>query len=185
MAVDWYVQVQPNHSYFVEIGLLHEDGRFVALARSNEVTTPRAGMSDVLDENWMDIDFDKMYALSGGFGLGKSSMELRNLMEERLRSSVTSGSGGASPVRKAERGFWFALDCELIVYGATEADAAVTVQGKKIQLRPDGTFTLRFALPDGKVVVDAHAVSADGAEERSIILIVERRTRRPEPSAVR
>jgi hypothetical protein len=48
-------------------------------------------------------------------------------------------------------------------------------------LRPDGTFSLRFALPDGKIVLDAHAVSADGVEEQTIIPRVERNTERPEP----
>ncbi len=188
MASNWYIEVQPNRSYLVEIGLLHRDGRFVALARSNQVTTPRAGMSEVLDEEWMDIDFDKIYALSGGFEVGKSSAELRKMMEERLKGAISSGSGAGvissfgSPVRiMKKRGFWFVLDCELIVYGATEPDATVTLQGKPVKLRPDGTFTLRFAFPDGKQVLDAHAYSADGIEERIITPIVERRTERPAP----
>ena len=45
-------------------------GRFYVLARSNVVTTPRAGVSDVIDENWADIDAkkaDRIYAMSGGF----------------------------------------------------------------------------------------------------------------------
>ncbi len=185
LASDWYIEVWPNRSYVVEIGLLHRDGRFASLARSNEVTTPRDGMSDVLDEEWMAVDFDKIYALSGGFQVGKSSAELQKLMQERLKGAVTSGSGGmASPTRPPEeKGFWFLLDCELVVYGATEPDAAVTIQGKKIALRPDGTFTARYALPDGRIVVDARAVSTDGSEERSIIPIVERKTRRPEPAS--
>ena len=183
---NWYIQVRPNRSYVVEIGLLHRDGRFRALARSNGVTTPRDGMSDVLDEEWMGIDFDKMYALSGGFEVGKSSAELQRLMLERLRSAVTSGSGAgqiSSPAKppKAARDFRFLLDCELVVYGATEPNATVTIQGKKIRTRPDGTFTLRYALPDGKIAVDARAESSDGCEERVIIPIVERNTRKPDP----
>lgn len=186
LARTWYINVQPNRSYVVEIGLLHRDGRFVALARSNQVTTPRSGMSEVIDEQWMGIDFDKMYALSGGFQIGKSSAELHKMMEEYLMGSISSGSGGmvssgASPVKIKKRGFWFVLDCELIVYGATEPDATVTMQGKPVKLRPDGTFTLRFALPDGKLVLDAKAISADKIEERNIIPIVERRTERPAP----
>lgn len=183
LARDWYIAAEPNKSYVIEIGLLHKDGRFVALARSNEVTTPRDGMSEVLDEEWMAIDFEKMYALSGGFQVGKSSAELQKLMSERLKGAITSGSGGMSPVRIREkaRGFRFELDCELVVYGSTEPDAEVTVQGKAIKLRPDGTFTLRYALPDGRIVVDAAARSADGIETRTIIPIVERKTRRPDP----
>ena len=188
MADDWYVQVGANRCYVIEIGLRHRDGRFIALARSNEVTTPRDGMSEVMDEEWMDIDFDKVYALSGGFQVGLSSQEMRKLMQQRLEGAVTSGSGAghlsslSSPSRaQKDRKFWFVLDCELIVYGATEPDATVTINGSPVQLRPDGTFTLRYALPDGRVRVDARAHSADGVEERVIIPDVERKTSRPDP----
>jgi hypothetical protein len=73
------------------------------------------------------------------------------------------------------------LDCELIVYGATEPDAMVTLAGQRVKLRPDGTFTLRFALPDGKLDLESHAYSADGMEERVIKPVVERNTDRPAP----
>jgi hypothetical protein len=118
-------------------------------------------------------------------------MELKKLMEERLMGAISSGSGAglisslSSPVKISgggkQRGFWFILDCELIVYGATEPDARVTLQGREIKLRPDGTFSLRFALPDGHYVLDAHAHSADGIEERIIVPVVDRRTERPAP----
>lgn len=93
LANHWYIHARPNRSFVIEIGLLHNDGRFVVLARSNEQTTPRDGMSEILDEEWMGIDFDKMYALSGGFEVGKSSLELKKLMEKRLWGAISSGSG--------------------------------------------------------------------------------------------
>jgi hypothetical protein len=184
---NWYINVEPNRDYWVEIGLLHHDGRYVSLARSNTVRTPRAGMSEIIDEEWMDIDFEKMYALSGGFEVGRSSLELQQAMEERLRGAISSGSGMgaisslASPVKAKPRGFWFMLDCELIVYGATEPDAKVTFKGKEVKLRPDGTFSLRFALPDGHYRMEACAESADGIEKRTIIPTVQRKTESREP----
>ena len=187
MVKCWYLNTQPNHSYYVELGLLHKDGRFVCLVQSNFVTTPRSGMSEIIDDQWMSIDFDKMYALSGGFQVGKSSEELRKLMEERFRNAITSGSGAgavsslSSPVKIKQRGFHFWLECELIIYGGTEPDAKVTMQGRPVQLRPDGTFTLRYGLPDGKFVFDCHAESSDGIEERVITPIIGRNTERPAP----
>lgn len=183
-ADNWFIDVEPDQAYAVEIGLLHDDGRFAVLARSNTVMTPRVTMSSVLDEEWMSVDFDRMYALSGGFEPGKSSEALQQLMIERLRHGVTSGSGGfssGSVVKKKDRHFWFELNCELIVYGATVPDAAVTVNGQKIRLRPDGTFTLRYALPDGNIRLEAQAVSPDKVEKRRIIPEVTRQTQRPEP----
>jgi hypothetical protein len=51
------------------------------------------------------------------------------------------------------------------------------VQGRAIKLRPDGTFSLRFALPDGKQVIPVKAVSSDNEEERTITPIVNKETK--------
>ena len=80
-----------------------------------------------------------------------------------------------------QRKFWFQLDAELIVYGATEPNARVTLQGEPVKLRPDGTFTMRFSLPDGRQIIPAVANAADGVEERTIVLAVERNTKQLEP----
>jgi len=143
-------------------------------------------MSNVIDEKWMSLqeEYERMYALSGGFAVGSSSAEMRKMFEKRLQQEISSGAlfSLSSPSYARERGFWMHVDAELIVYGATEPDANVTVQDKPIQLRPDGTFTLRFALPDGKQTIKVTAVSADGKEERTVTPEVTRQTFRPEPA---
>ena len=75
-----------------------------------------------------------------------------------------------------ERKFWLVLNTELIVYGATEPDAVVKVQGEQISLRPDGTFTLRYALPDGVQYIPVAANSADGIDTITITPIVTKQT---------
>jgi hypothetical protein len=186
---NWYIDVaNPPRSYRVDIGYLSPRGRFYVLARSNVVTTPRAGVSDVIDENWADIDAkkaDRIYAMSGGFDPTASSLELKQLFEERLRRplgspTVTSFGSGAYPPGKMRK-FWFQLDAELFVYGATEPSARVTLQGEPVKLRPDGTFTMRFSLPDSRQIIPAVATSPDGIEERTIVLAVERNTKQLEP----
>src|SRR5947209_6526124 len=187
---NWYIDVSnPPRSYRVDIGYRARSGRFYVLARSNVVCTPRAGVSDVIDENWSDIDSakaDRIYAMSAGFDPTASSLELKQLFEERLRRPLGSpavssfGSGGFGFGGKGRK-FWFQLDAELIVYGATEPNARVTLQGEPVKLRPDGTFTMRFSLPDSRQIIPAVAVSADGIEERTIVLAVERNTKQLEP----
>ena len=186
---NWYIDVaDPPRSFRVDIGYLARSGRFYVLARSNVVTTPRAGVSDVIDENWADIDAkkaDRIYAMSGGFDPGASSLELKQLFEEKLRRpmgspAVTSfGSGGLLSGRS--RKFFFQLDAELIVYGSTEPNARVTLQGEPVQLRSDGTFTMRFRLPDSRQIIPAVAIAPDGMEERTIVLAVERNTKQLDP----
>ena len=185
---NWYIDVlNPPRSYRVDIGYLTRSGRFYVLARSNVVTTPRAGISDSIDENWADVqsNYEKIYAMSGGYDPSASSLELRHLFEERLRRpmgspAITSfGSGAFQGLQP--RKFWFQIDAELIVYGATEPSAKVTLQGRPIKLREDGTFTERFALPDSRQIIPAVAISSDGVEERTIVLAVERNTKALEP----
>lgn len=74
------------------------------------------------------------------------------------------------------RGFWFAVNAEVVVYGATEPDAAVTLAGRSIKLRPDGSFSLRFSLPDGDFHLPIVAASADGMERRGAELRLSRAT---------
>jgi len=187
----WYIEVkEPPRSFRVDIGYVSRQGRFYVLARSNVVTTPRAGISDRLDENLADFDSeqaDRIFAMSSGFDQvhAGSSLELKELFEQRLRRplgspAVTSFGSGPSTNGK-NRKFWFQLDAELIVYGATEPRARVTLQGEPVKLRPDGTFTMRFSLPDGRQIIPAIAASADGVEERTVVLAVERNTKALEP----
>ncbi|MFA4857938.1 MAG: DUF4912 domain-containing protein [Candidatus Margulisiibacteriota bacterium] len=181
MARDWYIKVPlANASYCVEIGYKTPDGKFVACARSNVVTTPLDRMSDVIDEQWMVPDWDKIYSLSGGFGIGKSSAEIRALMKKRLEGESASGwvSSMSSPTKPApQRPFWMWVKTDLILYGATEPSATLTVQGKKVDLRTDGTFTMRFALPDGKIALPVEAIRDDGKERRSAQIKVERKSK--------
>ncbi len=182
LASTWYINVgSPDKSWIVDIGIVTKKGSFYLLARSNTIKTPRYGMSDKLDTEWMmpEDDYWKMFGLSGGFGVGKGSLEVREMVKKRLEEQITSAqiSSGASFYRKLqERSFWLVVNTELIVYGATEPDAKLTVQGKEIKLQPDGTFTLRFALPDGKQVIPVEATSSDGIDRRKITPIVTRKT---------
>jgi uncharacterized protein len=89
-------------------------------------------------------------------------------------TSVSSPFGGEQPARG--KGFWFNVNAELIIYGATERDASVTIGGRKIQLRPDGSFSYRFALPDGKYDLPVVAVSADETDGRAAALKFTRAT---------
>lgn len=180
-ARNWYINVsEANRTYIVDIGFLAPDGRFIAMARSNAVTTPRDGISDVIDEEWMTIDFERIYALSGGFGIGKSSGEIKKLMEKWLTQQKASGwvSSISSPFGgPRERPFFLVANTELIVYGATEPTAQLFVQGKRVELRRDGTFTMRFALPDGRQVIPIEAIRDDGLDRRSIEFRVDKGTK--------
>ena len=111
------------------------------------------------------------------------SLEVTELIRRQLEHGVSSigaaqlglpaspaaafGAVSSPSVRPEQpRGFWFNVNAELVVYGATEPDATVTIGGRRIRLRRDGSFSLRFALPDGQYELPVAAHSADGGETR-------------------
>lgn len=183
---NWYVDVaDPPSHYRMEVGYLSLDGQFYPLARSNEVMTPPAGTSDAVDDNWSDVaeQADRIFAMSGGYSPRGASRELQELLEERLRRPLGTpmktrfGNGAAMPQKQLQ----FAVDAEIIVYGAADRDAHVTLEGEPIQLREDGTFAVRLSMPDRRQVIPVVASSYDGVEQRTIIIAVERNTKVMEP----
>ncbi len=81
--------------------------------------------------------------------------------------ATSSLAGGERPV---PAGFWLKVNAELVIYGATEPNARVTMGGRLIQLREDGTFSYRFALPDGRYELDIQAESVTDDVRRARLL---------------
>jgi len=188
-AGSWYVHAPAGgRDYRCEAGLVTPAGEFIGLAASNTVSLPAARVSDQTDERWLAVspDFEKLLELSGVEYIGRGSGEVAKSLAQRWEMllsvfsraaswGVSSLASGAAP-RPAEKSFRLAADCELVLYGATEPDAFVTVAGRRIKLNPDGTFSMRFALPDGATDLPVSAMSADEKQARKIELSVTRRT---------
>ncbi len=83
-------------------------------------------------------------------------------------------SASAPPIRP--RQFWLIADAELIVYGATEPDATVTIGGRPIKLNPDGTFRFQMSFQDGLIDYPIMAVAVDGEQTRSVHMKFNRET---------
>ncbi len=186
-ANNWYINMGiPARSYCVDLGLLTLEGGFVTIVRSNVIYLPRETLSSVTDQAWMQIrsEFDKLMKLAGLDKTGISSAEAMKILIQRVENIAPISSGGISSggsvvswgkMKKIKK-FWLMADAELIVYGATERDAQLTVQGQPIELKPDGTFSLRFALPDGKQEIPIVAVSKDKTDTQKITITVQRKT---------
>jgi uncharacterized protein len=149
-----------------------------------------------------DAIYDQMYNLAQGpdarrvDGSMFGSMQQAKVHEQVLSSFVfpsgvglwalptasgagltASGAGlfsGSLPARP--RQFWLVADAELIVYGATEPDAHVTVGGRPIELTPDGTFRFQMSFQDGLLDFPIFAVAADGEQTRAIQMRFTRET---------
>lgn len=180
-ANNWYINVErPNRSYCAELGLVGPDGRFVLLSRSNVVRTPRAGPSEVIDEEWMTISAIERYHPHPGRLPSSPEMVSAGLEHMALEMGsgfvagiASPGMGVAAPERKA---FWLNASVEVIIHGATQPGSTVTIQGLPVKLRADGTFSARFQLPDGEQIVPIEAVSRDGSMRRSVTTRLARKT---------
>lgn len=185
---NWYLDVyNPPKSYQLDIGYLAPGGKFFCLARSNVVNTPPATAGDAFDKNWADVakDFDRIFALSGGYSESEANGDLKEVFEERLQRPIGDSAGmqfgpGAAGCESGGN-FDFQVDTELIVHGVTHPDAHVTLRGEPVKIRSDGTFAIRFNLPDRRHVLPMVASSRDGGQQRTIVLAVDRNTKVMEP----
>ena len=186
---NWFIDIREPLRCRVEIGYLTATRRFQALARSNAVQTPPASQCDTLDAHWGEIvgDCDRIYAMSGGFSPENNSTELQELFEERLRRpmgppvSRTASDADSEDESQSPMGFQLEVDAEMIVYGVTQPEAYVTLQGEPVKVQPDGTFRVRGDLPNKRQVLPIIASTADGVERQTVVLAVERNTKSMEP----
>jgi hypothetical protein len=93
----WYFGVnRPGHSLAADIGLRTSNGRFLTLARSNFITMPRDGVSDVIDEEWMitEEEFWKIYGIGG-----LSSQEVGEMWRQRRGTVLLPGCSPGTGAR--------------------------------------------------------------------------------------
>ena len=74
------------------------------------------------------------------------------------------------------RSFWLVADAELIVYGATDPSAKLTIGEEEVPLAADGTFRLQVPFRDGSQKYEIKAVDASGDQEKSITMKFDRIT---------
>jgi hypothetical protein len=82
------------------------------------------------------------------------------------------GSGSESP----SEDFWFRVNAEVVLFGSTRPGSRVTIFGRPVELRPDGSFTFRCALPDGRFEVPMQAVGPQELDVRQAVLTLARQT---------
>ncbi len=74
------------------------------------------------------------------------------------------------------RSFWLVADAELIVYGATDPSAKLTIGDEEVPLAADGTFRLQVPFRDGSQKYEIKAVDTSGNQEKRITMKFDRAT---------
>ena len=124
-------------------------------------------------------------ATTGQRRLGRGSETFHELDQAGLSELNASGAGlwasgrnesGIGVVAPRQRSFWLVADAELIVYGATDPSAKLTIGGEEVPLSSDGTFRIQVPFRDGQQFYAIEAVAVDGEQKRNITLNFDRNT---------
>ena len=179
---NWYVPLDdPQKIYRVALGYKTSNDRFHMLVRSNKVEMPEPGGSDAVDEHWTDIaeDYQRFFAMSGGYSDDHNNGELQEVFETQLRRPMTAPKFtkfGVTPNHNGE-GLHFQVEAEMIVFGTTDPNATVFLADEPVDVQSDGAFAARVPMPDRRQVLPVVASSRDGSLQRTIVLAIERNTK--------
>lgn len=90
-ARSWYICLPPSGRYAFDLGLKHQDGRFLSLMQSNWILLPPAEPSHLTgDEEWAIIEekYEQLLKISGGMemaGRGGSAEAVPHVLRHRVR----------------------------------------------------------------------------------------------------
>ena len=171
---NWFLNVDdPPGTFLVEIGYRSRDRQFFSLVSSNTVVTPQNYIQESM--GWSESAWNMLTASTMVSPFEGKAIEADH-------SPDAEHPGGTSRPRRTA--FSLAVDAEVVIKGQTSPDAQLTVRGERIFLREDGTFLIRYHLPERRHVFPVAAVSRDGIDTKTIVLSVERNTKNLE-TAVR
>ncbi len=142
---------------------------------SNHVTSEQNGIHERLYQAATNITLRRKVG---------SEEFMENVNSTNQNDNLTDSSAGkwSSGLNESGRGiiknrsFWLVADAELIVYGATEPSAKLTIGGEDVPLAADGTFRIQVPFRDGTQKYDIKAVDVSGAQEKSISMKFDRAT---------
>jgi hypothetical protein len=166
----WFIPVdKPAQQLKLEIGYTSAKGQFFPMARSNKVATPSPGTRGKV-------------SLGDSQSSSPEEFHIREVHDTRPAPfaflAERSDQGGTID---GTQEFPFQLEAELIVYGTTDPRCEFTLMGEDVAVSKDGSFSVRFHLPNGRQVIPAVTVTPDGSETRTIVMAVERNTKELEP----
>ena len=176
---NWFINVDnPPGSFLVEIGYKARDGQFFSLVSSNIVETPNnylqesfgrseAGWRILTSGSTVSPLLDDAEGLPDAIPRKKSGFKERKHFEERLSDELDPN----------KRGFDLNIDAEVVIKGTTSPNVQLTIKGERVWLKEDGSFLIRYHLPERRHVFPVVAVSRDGIETKTIVLAIERNTK--------
>jgi len=154
---------QSGDCYQMEILLVGETGAILLLS-SNFVITPFGQVSSSEDYQWAAIEELYQHFPTPFMQNQASSPQLWHI----------SSPMGKIPPTKEE--LELEVNTELILYGRTTPGAVLFIQGEAMPTKPDGSFSFRYALPEGCSIFPIKVVSRSGAQTKTLVPMITRET---------
>jgi hypothetical protein len=142
---------------------------------SNPVVSEQNGMHERLYQAATNIPLRRKVG-SEEFMENVNSTNLNDNLTDSGVGKWSSGLNDSGSGIVKNRSFWLVADAELIVYGATEPTAKLTIGGEEVPLAADGTFRIQVPFRDGTQNYDIKAVDLSGEQEKSISMKFNRTT---------
>ncbi len=203
-STEWYLPIPlSNRDYKVELGYKY-GFNWMSLAFSSISHVPGSNPSEQILDKFVPFNLDsnsetipdisnsqeqevngmheRLYQAATNISL-RRKVGSEEFMENMNSNVTDSGAGkwssglndsGIGIVKN--RSFWLVADAELIVYGATEPSAKLTISGEEVPLAADGTFRIQVPFRDGIQNYDIKAVDSSGQQEKSISMKFDRAT---------
>jgi len=105
-----------------------------------------------------------------------NSTNLNSNLSDSGAGQWSSGLNESGSGIVKNRSFWLVADAELIVYGATDPTAKLTIGEEEVPLAADGTFRLQVPFRDGSQKYEIKAVDFSGEQEKNITMKFDRAT---------
>ena len=131
---------------------------------------------------------ERLYQAATSFPSRRRKVGSEEFMEDmnstNLNSNLTDSGVGqwSSGLNESgigivkNRSFWLVADAEIIVYGATDPSAKLTIGEEEVPLAADGTFRLQVPFRDGSQKYEIKAVDTSSDQEKSITMKFDRNT---------
>jgi hypothetical protein len=181
----WYLPVNaPDREFIVELGLLTAGGRFLSMARSNRVRTPRAAPSPATDPQWAVSDeaFEALLRQTTG---GRAGTSPAGWTTSFMRHAGAGSWLAAAPPPPSGNPLWIHLDADLVLHGRTDPRTQVRVDGQPVAVRRDGTFSVRLNVPEGSHQFTIEVATPDGRLARTVTPVIARTGLGPSGAAAR
>ncbi len=142
---------------------------------SNPMVSEQHGIHERLYQAATNIPFRRKVG-SEEFMENVNSTNSKDNLTDSGAGKWSSGLNESGSGITKSRSFWLVADAELIVYGATEPSAKLTIGGEDVPLAADGTFRIQVPFRDGSQKYDIKAVDVSGEQEKSISMKFDRTT---------